>query len=44
MIAAAVRHVAAARAAAVLRAAQLAVPPSRARSCCRARRDSTVMT
>eukprot|EP00966_Prymnesium_polylepis_P183960 4263933-Prymnesium_polylepis.1 len=43
MIAAAVRRVAAARAAAALRAAQLAVPPSRARSCCPARHDSTVV-
>eukprot|EP00966_Prymnesium_polylepis_P176032 4074480-Prymnesium_polylepis.1 len=43
MIAAAVRRVAAARAAAALRVAPLDVPFSRARSCCRACRDSTVV-
>eukprot|EP00966_Prymnesium_polylepis_P184205 4269284-Prymnesium_polylepis.1 len=43
MIAATVRCVAAARAAAALRAAPLAVPSSRTRSCRRASRDITVV-
>eukprot|EP00966_Prymnesium_polylepis_P110752 2562013-Prymnesium_polylepis.1 len=43
MVAAAVRRVAAARAAAALRAAPLVVPPSRTRSCRRARLDRTVV-
>eukprot|EP00966_Prymnesium_polylepis_P315276 7284733-Prymnesium_polylepis.1 len=42
-IAAAVRRVAATRAAAALRVAPLDVPSSRAPSCRRARRDSTVV-
>eukprot|EP00966_Prymnesium_polylepis_P207220 4799568-Prymnesium_polylepis.1 len=42
-IAAAVRRVATARAAAALRVAPLAVPSSRARSCRRARREITVV-